>query len=148
MLFTYPHTDAEIAANRWEEITEKEYYDLLGAVPPKRNDGLAFALGEELCHTNDGRAVYLMCVKVGERHYKKPGTEASFSSGHFADEVRKQLISDAGPKLLQALKQCRELLCILSIRYQTSLYGDDQNRITEADNLARQAIANAQFGGL
>jgi len=42
--------------------------------------------------------------------------------------------------MLEALKKCRERLCSLSVRYQSNIMGDDQQKIVEADRLARAAI--------
>lgn len=86
----YPHTDEEVAANRWMEITEERYDDLLGCVPPARRCGEAFAVGEAKNHMNDGRVVHLMCICVYGDYWAKPYPIDAFDEDKFHDEVVKQ----------------------------------------------------------
>lgn len=89
--FEYPHTNAELAANPWQETTEEHYYDMLGCVPPARQSGTAFAVGEALCHTDDGRVVYDTFIEIDGKFYCKPCAVDSFDPITFEREVRNQL---------------------------------------------------------
>lgn len=90
-VFKYPHTDNELRANWWEEVSAEEYDDMLGCVPPIRRSGPAFLVGECLCGMNDGREVYQAYVEVDERFFKKPKPLNEFDPAAFVAEVRQQL---------------------------------------------------------
>jgi hypothetical protein len=86
----YPRNAAELA-QPWEEVSEARYFDQLGAVPPERQSGRAFAVGEALCHTDDGQVVHAMFVEVGLRFWTRPGLLVHFDPIAFASQVRRQL---------------------------------------------------------
>lgn len=88
--FQYPHTDAEVAANPWVEIDAKRAMYFLEVLPPARWKDRAFAVGEPLCHLNDGRIVHRVVVEVGNKSYTKPYPIEGFDPMLFACEVRRQ----------------------------------------------------------
>lgn len=90
----YPHTDAEVAATTWEEITKDRYHGLLGCLPPARWSGKAFAVGEPLCHMNDGRVVHEVCVgPVDGKFYSKPFPLVVFDPKAFIEEIKAQAVA-------------------------------------------------------
>ncbi len=94
MQFVYPHTDAEVAANAWEEIPHERAMSLLGCVPPAKWVQHAFAVGEPLCHMDDGRVIHTVVVEVGGKHYAKPYPLASFDDVLMQCEIRRQLADE------------------------------------------------------
>ena len=90
--FQYPKNNAEINANRWVEITLERYDDLLGCVPPARWIGKAFAVGEPMNDTDDGRVVHRACVgPIDGKYYTKPYPLVAFDPAVFINEIENQL---------------------------------------------------------
>jgi len=96
MKIQYPHTVEELAANPWEEIAESRYHAMLGAVPPLRWHGQAFALGELLCSLDDGREVASMFVQVGGRFWTRPDVLADFDERRYMAEILRQVSGCVG----------------------------------------------------
>ena len=92
--FPYPHTDAGVAANRWEEVTQ-EYRDMMLRL--RHSGHLAqcpldtFAVGgEPLSHMDDGRVVRQFVLKVDGKFYAKPYPVARFNPDTFVSEIAAQ----------------------------------------------------------
>jgi len=76
----YTHTNG-----RWEEITQKLYWYFLEVLPPIYGPKGAFAVSEPVRHTKEGRAVYTVCVRVGERFFATIGTYQQMQLGQLGE---------------------------------------------------------------
>jgi hypothetical protein len=90
----YPKTLQELAENRWIEVTEDEFDQMLEILPPEHWDGHSFAVGEPLCMIEDGRQVF-MCyctVKVDgvRRFFKLPEILDHFNTPAWTNQIRAQ----------------------------------------------------------
>jgi hypothetical protein len=90
MLYEYPHTLTEIAANHWEECSEDQFTEMLCCVPPFRQEGNGFAVGEPLCHCGDEEVcdVYVVC---GGKYWHKPQRLCDFDVNKFRAEIMTQV---------------------------------------------------------
>ena len=70
---------------KWEEITQKLYWYFLEVLPPIYGPRGAFAVSEPLRHTKEGRAVYTICVRVGERFFATIGTYQQMQMGQLGE---------------------------------------------------------------
>lgn len=87
----YPHTLDEVAANIWEETTLERYDEMLGVLPPQRQYGSLFLVGECLCHLWDGSEVYTAFIEFKGKFYTKPVPESAFDLVTFRKEIQAQL---------------------------------------------------------
>jgi hypothetical protein len=86
----YPHTQAQLDEHKWVETTEKDFYDMLGAVPPARQSGRAFALGEASCHLDSGGVVHAMYIEVDDKFYTKPDLLTNFNPTLYKKQIQEQ----------------------------------------------------------
>lgn len=94
----YPHTWEELDATPWQEISEEDYYDWLGCVPPARRAGTTFAVGEPACHLVWGDVVYRVCTSVSDpdnpgcsRYFTKYDTLSRFDDVKYRAQVTQLL---------------------------------------------------------
>jgi hypothetical protein len=90
MKYEYPHTQAEIDENDWEQISEEDYWYFLEVLPPAHQQGLAFAVGEALTHMNDGRVVYRTCIELDGKFWSKPWPSDAFDLDAIVADIRRQ----------------------------------------------------------
>lgn len=64
--------------NDWIPTTEHMYWEMLGAVPPRKMLGHNFLVGEALRHNDQGEAVYSCFTKFGDKHKAKNMTIKQF----------------------------------------------------------------------
>lgn len=74
----------------WREVSEETFYDQLGAVPPVKNHGNAFMVGEAADHI-DGYVIHtaFVCISndTGSRYFCRNDRLANFSSARYRQEI-------------------------------------------------------------
>jgi hypothetical protein len=63
---------------QWVETTQEMYYEMLGCVPPIRQKGGFFMVGEPTSHNENGEALYAAFNKNNGRFYAKYLTLSEF----------------------------------------------------------------------
>ncbi len=89
----YPNTREEIAENEWEEVTRERYWEMLEILPPERQAGGAFAVGEPLSHLRSVSppvGVFDCYVRVGGRYFHRAEAIDRFDPARFTTEVKAQ----------------------------------------------------------
>ena len=66
----------------WIPTTEAMYWEMLGAVPPRKMVGENFMVGEPLRHDSQGNAVHACFTKFGETYKARNMTLEQFMSEH------------------------------------------------------------------
>ena len=66
----------------WIETTEAMYWEMLGAVPPRKMIGQNFMVGEPLRHDAQGQAVHACFTKFGETYKARNMTLEQFMVEH------------------------------------------------------------------
>jgi len=61
-----------------EVITEDQYFELLGCLPPYKTFYNAFIVGEPFSHTKTGREIWICCFIVNKEHFRILSTESNF----------------------------------------------------------------------
>jgi len=100
----YPHTLPEIAALPWLEVAEARYHEMLGVLPPARMSRGCFAVGEPLCHTDDGEPVHDTYVEISGRFFAKPQRLRDFDRNAFVRQICDQLVAVGGAKLAERVR--------------------------------------------
>jgi hypothetical protein len=91
---------------QWTRISKKDYWYMLEAVPPIRNDFPAFAVGEAIT-TGVAGTLYDVCTKVGRYYYMRPCPLVDFIPSRFAKEIKDQLEAEKpNPDPIQSLTCC------------------------------------------
>lgn len=68
----------EAAPEEWIETTEAMYWEMMGALPPRKMTRAAFLVGEPLRHNHEGRAVYSCFTRLGDTYKAKNLTTKQF----------------------------------------------------------------------
>ena len=66
----------------WIPTTEAMYWEMLGAVPPRKMLGRNFMVGEPLRHDAQGHAVHACFTKFGETYKARNMTLEQFMAEH------------------------------------------------------------------
>ena len=66
----------------WIPTTEAMYWEMLGAVPPRKMIGRAFLVGEALRDNDEGYPIYSCFTKFGETYKARNMTLKQFMSEH------------------------------------------------------------------
>ena len=66
----------------WIPTTEAMYWEMLGAVPPRKMVGENFMVGEPLRHDSQGQAIHACFTKFGETYKARNMTLQQFMSEH------------------------------------------------------------------
>ena len=66
----------------WIETTEAMYWEMLGAVPPRKMLGNNFMVGEPLRHNGHGEAVHACFTKFGDTYKARNLTLSEFMREH------------------------------------------------------------------
>jgi hypothetical protein len=66
----------------WIETTEAMYWEMLGAVPPRKMIGQNFLVGEALCDNSEGYPTYSCFTKFGDTYKAKNMTLKEFMAEH------------------------------------------------------------------
>lgn len=64
--------------DQWHETTESMYYEMLCVLPPIKQIGDCFMVGEPLRHNEKGEAIYACFVRFGDRFKAKNLTIPGF----------------------------------------------------------------------
>jgi len=74
----------------WREVSEETFYDQLGAVPPVKNHGNAFMVGEAADHV-DGHEIHaaFVCIEndTGSRYFGRCDRLVNFSAARYKEEI-------------------------------------------------------------
>lgn len=68
--------------NAWIETTEAMYWEMLGAVPPRKMIGRNFLVGEALRDNSEGYPTYSCFTKFGDTYKAKNMTLKEFMAEH------------------------------------------------------------------
>lgn len=66
--------------DEWIETTEEMFFEMLEAVPPRKQGENKFLVGEAARHNEQGEAVYSCFKQVGAKFYAKDMTVAQYAS--------------------------------------------------------------------
>jgi len=83
---------ADQLKKEWQETTEKDYWDMLGCLPPIRMNNNAFMVGECMTHTKDG-AIYEAFIGVKGKYWKRPALLSSWNPLEYRKEIQ-ELVTD------------------------------------------------------
>ncbi len=72
----------ESRPNEWIPTTENMYWEMFGAVPPRKMVGHNFMVGEPLRHNSKGEAVHACFTKFGDTYKARNLTLAEFMAEH------------------------------------------------------------------